>query len=142
MLYFYNKSIIRKRNEEVAKAIKENCPDAWVINYTNPMTVCVRTLYKVFLEIKAFGCCHEVFGTQKHLTRALEEIEGIKDVRRDEIITNVVGLNHFTWLTKANYGKIDLFDVYTKFVEKHEKDGIDKGGDDNWATQTSKLLKA
>jgi alpha-galactosidase len=46
------------------KKIKENCPDAWVINYTNPMAMCVNTLYKEFPEIKAFGCCHEVFGTQ------------------------------------------------------------------------------
>ena len=49
---------------ELATAIKENCPDAWVINYTNPMSLCVKTLYHVFPEIKAFGCCHEVFGTQ------------------------------------------------------------------------------
>ena len=53
--------------EEIAGAIKEYCPEAWVINYTNPMTVCVKTLYRTFPEIKAFGCCHEVFGTQKLL---------------------------------------------------------------------------
>ena len=51
--------------EEIAGAIKEYCPEAWVINYTNPMTVCVKTLYRTFPEIKAFGCCHEVFGTQR-----------------------------------------------------------------------------
>ena len=47
--------------EEFAKAIKKNCPNAWVINYTNPMAVCVNTLYKVFPENKAFACCHEEF---------------------------------------------------------------------------------
>lgn len=41
--------------EVIAKAIRDYCPEAWVINYTNPMTVCVRTLYKVFPQIKAFG---------------------------------------------------------------------------------------
>lgn len=127
--------------EVIAKAIKENCPDAWVINYTNPMTVCVRTLYKVFPEIKAFGCCHEVFGTQKLLTQALAEIEGIENVRRNEIITNVVGVNHFTWLTKANYGKINLMDTYAKFVEKHYDKGFHKGGDDNWANSNFKTLE-
>lgn len=50
--------------EEFAAAIREYCPQAWVINYTNPMTVCVKTLYRVFPKIKAFGCCHEVFGTR------------------------------------------------------------------------------
>ena len=41
--------------EEFALAIKEYCPNAWVINFTNPMAACVKTLYKVFPEIKAFG---------------------------------------------------------------------------------------
>ena len=47
-----------------ASKIRENCPDSWVISYTNPMAMCVNTLYKEFPEIKAFGCCHEVFGVQ------------------------------------------------------------------------------
>ena len=76
--------------EEIAENIKKYCPDAWVINYTNPMTMCVKTLYKVFPEIKAFGCCHEVFGTQKLLVNALEDIKGIKDVKREDIKVNVV----------------------------------------------------
>ena len=46
---------------EIAEAIKEYCPETLVINYTNPMTLCVKTLYWVFPQIKAFGCCHEVF---------------------------------------------------------------------------------
>lgn len=64
--------------EYIAENIKEYCPEAWVINYTNPMTLCVKTLYRVFPEIKAFGCCHEVFGTQKLLMKVLEETKGIK----------------------------------------------------------------
>ena len=47
---------------EIAQAIRAYAPKAWVINYTNPMSLCVKTLYYVFPEIKAFGCCHEVFG--------------------------------------------------------------------------------
>ena len=58
--------------EEIAENIKKFSPDAWVINYTNPMTVITRTLYKVFPKIKAFGCCHEVFGTQKLLAYMLK----------------------------------------------------------------------
>ena len=59
-----------------AENIKKYSPDAWVINYTNPMTLCVKTLYRVFPEIKAFGCCHEVFGTQRLLTWVVEEFLG------------------------------------------------------------------
>ena len=89
--------------EEFAVAIEKYCPEAWVINYTNPMTVCVDTLYKVFPKIKAFGCCHEVFGTQTLLQTALEEARGIEGIKREEIKVNVVAVNHFTWLTSAQY---------------------------------------
>lgn len=117
--------------EEIALAVKENCPDAWVINYTNPMTVSISTLYKVFPEIKAFGCCHEVFGTQKLLASLLEDKTGIK-VSRDKIDVNIVGINHFTWLTEARYGNIDLFPIFEEAVKEHGETGYLKGKDDNW----------
>lgn len=118
--------------EVIAKAIKENCPDAWVINYTNPMTLCVKTLYSVFPEIKAFGCCHEVFGTQKVLMEALSDICEIKDAKRDDIKINVLGVNHFTWITRAQYKNMDLFPIYKKFAEKYAVEGYVKSVDDNW----------
>lgn len=52
--------------------IKENCPQAWVINYTNPMSLCVNALFASFPEIKAFGCCHEVFSSQKLICGILD----------------------------------------------------------------------
>lgn len=118
--------------EEIAESIKQYCPEAWVINYTNPMTWCVKTLYRVFPEIKAFGCCHEVFGTQKFLAAMVEELLGEKDVKREDIKVNPVAVNHFTWLTSANYKNIDLFPYYKEFCEKH-KEGYDNGKvDKNW----------
>ncbi|MFZ5967784.1 MAG: alpha-glucosidase/alpha-galactosidase [Bacillota bacterium] len=110
-----------------AQAIKEFCPNAWVINYTNPMAICMRTLYTVFPEIKAFGCCHEVFAVQNMLAKALKEIEGL-DVSREEINTNVLGVNHFTWINKAAYKGIDLLPVYKKFVEKYYDNGFEDRG--------------
>ena len=53
----------------------------------------MKTLYYVFPEIKAFGCCHEVFGTQKVLKGILEETMGLKDVKREDIQVNVLGIN-------------------------------------------------
>ena len=88
---------------DIANAIKEYCPKAWVINYTNPMTLCVKVLYHTFPEIKAFGCCHEVFGTQKVLKGICEEVTGIKDIDRRDIMVNVLGINHFTWFDQASY---------------------------------------
>ena len=122
--------------EEIAYAVRDNCPDAWVINYTNPMTMCVRTLYKAFPQIKAFGCCHEVFGTQEFLARVLDAELGIKDIKRNEIKVNVVGINHFTWLTEATYRDIDIFPVYRKYCEKYHESGAPAapGVKDTWET--------
>lgn len=102
--------------ETFALAIKENCPDAWVINYTNPMTVCVRSLYKVFPEIKAFGCCHEVFGTQALL--GFLASDGGAPIPRHDIKVNVTGLNHFTWITSASCHGRDLFPLLYDFSRR------------------------
>ncbi len=116
----------------IGEAIRDYAPDAWVINYTNPMSVCVRTLYEVYPEIKAFGCCHEVFGTQKLLASMLKEECGIEGVRRQDIHTNVLGINHFTWFDSASYKDMDLFPLYRDFADKHFESGFTQGKDANW----------
>ena len=105
--------------EEIAENIKKYAPDAWVINYTNPMTLCVKTLYRVFPEIKAFGCCHEVFGTQRLLAEIAKEMLGFENVGRREIKVNPLAVNHFTWLTEAGCRGVDLFPVYAEYIKKH-----------------------
>ena len=138
-----------------ALKIKENCPNAWVINYTNPMSMCTNALFFAFPEIKAFGCCHEVFSSQIMLCdimdmyNALDEegkkcfmnsdlkgtMEALKktkytfdnfknlhpDTDRHEIYTNVQGINHFTFINKANYKNVDLMPLYKAFVPMHEE---------------------
>ncbi|EAF4531094.1 alpha-glucosidase/alpha-galactosidase [Listeria monocytogenes serotype 1/2a] len=120
---------------EIAEAIKKYCPKAWVVNYTNPMSVCVRTLYHVFPEIKAFGCCHEVFGTQKILASIVEEKFSLENVDRSEIFTNVLGINHFTWLDYASYKGIDLFPIYQEFIDNHLVDGF-VDNTEHWANSS------
>ncbi|MCR5279275.1 MAG: alpha-glucosidase/alpha-galactosidase [Lachnospiraceae bacterium] len=118
---------------EFAEAIKAYCPKAWVINYTNPMSLCVKVLYHVFPEIKAFGCCHEVFGTQDVLGGILKE-EGIVGEKpdRNDIHINVMGINHFTWFDYASYKGIDLFPVYRNYIDKHFEEGYGSPDMGNW----------
>lgn len=117
---------------EIAENIKAYSPNAWVINYTNPMSLCTRTLYKVFPEIKAFGCCHEVFGTQKLLASMLHDMEGIEIPSREEIKVNVIGINHFTWIDKASYKGKDLIPLYEKFVDKYYEEGFEDDDNEHW----------
>ena len=109
--------------EDYARKIKAVCPNACVINFTNPMSICTKTLYDVFPEIKAFGCCHEVFHAQKFLCCVLKETHGI-EADRSEIYTDACGINHFTWITEATYKGIDLLALIPEFEEKYFNEGF------------------
>ena len=112
--------------EVIAEAIRDYCPSAWVINYTNPMALCVKALYDTFPNIKAFGCCHEVFSTQELITKAIKEATGEEIADRREIKTNVVGVNHFTWITDAKYHNYDVSKIYADFADKYYDSGLPK----------------
>jgi alpha-galactosidase len=115
---------------EIARAVRERCPDAWVINYTNPMALCVRALYEAFPAVKAVGCCHEVFGTRKLLAAVAREELGVGAAMGD-IEVNALGINHFTWLDRASYRGEDLFPAYRAFIERHPG-GFEEGGEGRW----------
>lgn len=104
--------------EGFAREIRAHCPEAWVINLTNPMTACTKTLYDVFPEIKAFGCCHEVFHAQEFLSCAAHELLGVERPHRREIVIDACGVNHFTWITEANYNGHDMLKLLPEFIEK------------------------
>ena len=108
--------------EEFARKIQAICPEAWVLNFTNPMSICTKVLYDVFPGIKAFGCCHEVFHAQEFLSCVLKETRGI-DIHRSEIYTDACGVNHFTWITEATYQNIDLLSLLPEFMDKFYEEG-------------------
>ena len=109
--------------EVFAREIKTHCPQAWVINLTNPMTACTKTLYDVFPEIKAFGCCHEVFHAQEFLCCVAHEVLGVPRPGRREMVIDACGVNHFTWITEANYDGRDMLAVLPEFIEKFYEKG-------------------
>jgi alpha-galactosidase len=108
-----------------AEAIRRHAPDAWVVNYTNPMSLCIRTLYHVFPGIKALGCCHEVFGMQSLLAAVARRALGAEGIRRSDVHVNVLGLNHFTWFDRASYQNHDLMKLYSDFVGEFYETGYE-----------------
>jgi len=116
---------------EIAEAIQAFSPRAWVINYTNPMSVCMGALYSVFPEIKAFGCCHEVFHIQSLMAKMLEPECGVVNAGKGDICFNVLGVNHFTWVDKASYLTNDLMPVFDSFAAKHMESGYALSDMDN-----------
>ncbi len=103
-----------------AHRVMESCPDAWVMNCTNPMAVCVATLYEAEPEIKAFGYCHEVLNTQSHLVDVVEEHFGEQPEDREEIDVEVAGVNHFTLATSAGWHGSDLFPVLRERMARED----------------------
>lgn len=93
---------------EFAKQIKKYCPNAWVINYTNPMTLCTAALYRAFPEIKCFGCCHEVFHIEDYICSLVAKWFSVPAPGRRELNVDITGINHFTFITKASWNGIDL----------------------------------
>ena len=122
--------------EKFAEAIRDNCPKAWVFNLTNPMSICVKTLYRVFPEIRAFGCCHEVFHTQEFLCCVLKEMTG-NTAHRREIYTDASGVNHFTWITEARWRDVDLLALMPEFMDRYFESGYyEYGPADTWERDT------
>jgi len=100
---------------EFARALAEHCPRAWIVNYTNPMAICTRTLTRVEPGLNVFGCCHEVFAVQKMLASLVQKYHGELPAR-DEIRVNVTGINHFTWFDRAFYRDIDLLALVRRHI--------------------------
>ncbi len=106
---------------DIAATVRERCPDAWVINYTNPMTVCTRALYEEYPDINAIGLCHEVFKTQEVFAEMAEQyVDEAEDVDRSEIQVTVKGVNHFTWVDEATWRDYNLFRFLDEELERRK----------------------
>lgn len=74
---------------EIARAMEAHCPDAWLVNYTNPLTKLCEAATRL-TDIRVVGLCHGVFHGIEQMARILELPPHRLDARAS-------GLNHFTW---------------------------------------------
>jgi len=77
---------------EFGRDIAKYAPDAFVLNYTNPNTVCTKTLSTVAPKQKVVGLCHNLFGTYDTLKKIFN-LDSEKDI---SVVS--AGVNHFYWL--------------------------------------------
>lgn len=116
--------------EGFARAIRDCCPQAWVINLTNPMTILCRTLFDAFPGIKAFGCCHEVFHAEDFLCCVVKEELNVPRPDRHELAVEASGINHFTWITDARWNDVDVMALLPGFIDRFFESGYCEQGDD------------
>jgi alpha-galactosidase len=74
---------------EIAEAVARICPEAWVLNYTNPLTKLCEAQARL-TEARVIGLCHGVFHGKEQICRILEH-------PLDDLEAYASGLNHFTW---------------------------------------------
>jgi alpha-galactosidase len=83
----------------IARDMEEICPDAWLLNLTNPMTQLVRAITRE-TSVKTVGLCHEVTICRFYLSMWLGE--SFMDLE-----PTVVGVNHLPFMTKLMVGDAD-----------------------------------
>jgi alpha-galactosidase len=88
---------------DIAGDMEEMCPDAWLLNLTNPMTCLTRAINKE-TSIKAVGLCHEVVIMSWLVAIAL-------GVPADQLDFTITGVNHLPWITRMSVNGEDGFEA-------------------------------
>lgn len=78
--------------EDFAHDMEEVCPDAWLLNYTNPMAMLTGYMQR-YTNIRTIGLCHSVQVCAPDLLKSLDMEEYVGKVE-----TQIAGINHMAWL--------------------------------------------
>lgn len=104
--------------EDFARDMEEVCPDAYFLNYTNPMSILTGYMLR-YTPIKTVGLCHSVQVCSSGLLKSLgmeDKLEGRREL--------IAGINHMAWLLEI-YDKDgnDLYpEIRRRAIEKNEKE--------------------
>ncbi len=89
--------------EDFARDMEEVCPDAWFLNYTNPMAILSGYMQR-YTGVKTVGLCHSV----QVCSKALLEGVNMKDVEVGSEL--IAGINHMGWLLEIkDKNGVDLY---------------------------------
>ncbi|MEX1029194.1 MAG: alpha-glucosidase/alpha-galactosidase [Paenibacillaceae bacterium] len=100
-----------------AADIREVCPDALFLNYTNPMAVLTNVM-NTYGGVNTVGLCHSVQSCVPNLFKHLNlDTEGVK--------THIAGINHMAWLLEVTKDGVDIYPeikkrALKKQLEKHD----------------------
>ncbi|MBN3522429.1 alpha-glucosidase/alpha-galactosidase [Paenibacillus apiarius] len=98
---------------DFAQDIQEVCPDAWFLNYTNPMAVLTNVM-NTYGGVRTVGLCHSVQACVPHLFRSLEmDTEGVQ--------AKIAGINHMAWLLEVTKDGEDLYPELKRRAEEKQK---------------------
>lgn len=108
--------------KDFAADMEEVCPDAWFLNYTNPMAILSGYMQR-YTGIKTVGLCHSVQVCVESILNGVgmsDKIEGHK--------SKIAGINHMAWLLEIT--DKDGNDLYPEIKRRaKEKNASEKHGD-------------
>lgn len=93
---------------DICRDMERYCPDAYMLNYTNPMAMLCRAMQRES-DIRLVGLCHSVQGTAMMLARWI----GAPD---DEITYTAAGINHMAWYLNFDWNGQDAYPLIHRAV--------------------------
>jgi alpha-galactosidase len=87
---------------DLAGEMGELCPQALLLNYTNPMGILMEALYTAHPETRSVGLCHSVPYTAR-------EIASYIGVEHEELLYECAGINHIAWMTRLEVEGEDAY---------------------------------
>jgi len=100
---------------QIAQEMEQYCPDAWLLNLSNPMDQIVKAISQT-TSIKVVGLCHEYMG---FMSKAQEWL-GFENFQKTCSAT-IAGINHFAWITQLNIHGEDGLALLKRF---HSEGGV------------------
>ncbi len=86
---------------DFARDIEEVCPDAYFLNYTNPMSMIAGAMQR-FTGVKTVGLCHSVQVCAESLLNTV-------GMENRDITYNIAGINHMAWLLDIKKNGVDIY---------------------------------
>ncbi len=101
----------------IVKDIEKLCPDAMVLNYTNPMSFITLAANQACPNAITTGICHELLSGMPIIFSFLKTL-GIRDIHRWESLDiEYGGINHFAWLLSIKHDGEDLYPIIRQHAE-------------------------
>ena len=106
---------------DFAHDIEEVAPNAWFLNYTNPMAMLTGAMLQA-TDVKTVGLCHSV----QVCAQSLLETLGMEwnDERSARLQTRIAGINHMAWLLEITENGKDLYPEIKKLADKKIKEWL------------------
>ena len=98
---------------EIARDVVDICPNAWMLNYTNPMSMLTWGMLKAVPKLKLVGLCHSVQGTLGEWATRLK-------IPVSEISFDCAGINHEAWFTRFEHKGKDLLPEIRKLALRQD----------------------